>query len=185
VKKIGDCTLAVWSRVLAQLPSARLRVQSLTLTHAEAVSKMQERMKAAGIDIARVDLHGGAPREEYLASYGEVDVMLDTFPFPGGTTTAEALWMGVPTVTLSGNSLVTRQGASMMRCVGLGDWVATSEQQYVEIALASVNDLKSLDKLRATLRSRALASPLFDAAKFARNLEDAFWGMAGAKRMSC
>jgi protein O-GlcNAc transferase len=181
VKKIGDRTLAIWSQVLARLPSARLRLQSLALTHPDAISKMQERMTAAGIDITRVDLHGGVPREDYLASYGEVDVILDSVPFPGGTTTAEALWMGVPTVTLTGNSLVTRQGASMLRCVGLGDWVATSEQEYVEIALARVNDLESLGDLRSGLRSRALASPLFDAARFARNLEDAFAAMARTK----
>ncbi len=103
--------------------------------------------------------------------------MLDTFPFPGGTTTAEALWMGVPTVTLTGNSLLARQGESMMRCVGLTDWVAASEEEYVEIAVERVEDLRRLRELRASLRSRALASPLFDAARFAKNLEDAFAGM--------
>jgi protein O-GlcNAc transferase len=181
LNKISDRTLALWSQVLARLPSARLRVQSLPLAFPDAVSNMQKRLTAAGIDIARVDLRGGALYEDYLDSYGEVDFVLDTFPFPGGTTTAEALWMGVPTLTLTGNSLLARQGESMMRSVGLGDWVAGSEQEYVEIALARAHDLDALAELRASLRARALASPLFDAVRFARNLENAFAAMVHAK----
>jgi len=181
LNKISDRTLVAWSRILARIPSARLRLQSLPLAYPEAVADMHKRLAAVDIDIARVDLYGGAPREDYLASYEEVDVVLDTFPFPGGTTTAEALWMGVPTVTLTGNSLLARQGECLMRCVGLGDWVAINEQEYVEIALARVSELDKLGELRAGLRSRSLASPLFDAARFARNLQDAFEGMARAK----
>jgi protein O-GlcNAc transferase len=180
LNKISDVTLAAWARVLARMPSARLRIQSLPLAFPEAVANMHKRLLAAGFDIARVDLHGGAPREDYLASYGEVDLVLDTFPFPGGTTTAEALWMGVPTVTVGGSSLLARQGESMLRCVGLDDWVARSAQEFVEVALAHANDPEALAELRAGLRSRALASPLFDAAKFARNLENAFIAMARA-----
>ncbi|WP_158289994.1 tetratricopeptide repeat protein [Ramlibacter sp. WS9] len=178
LNKINDRTLALWSKVLAQLPTSRLRLQSLPLAYGEAVANMKERLTAVGIDIARVDLHGGAPREAYLASYDEVDMILDTYPFPGGTTTAEALWMGVPTVTLTGHSLLARQGESLLRCVGLADWVASSEEEYVEIAAQHASDLKSLGEVRAGLRQRAINSPLFDSAKFARNLEDAFVGMA-------
>jgi protein O-GlcNAc transferase len=181
LSKISDGTLAAWSRVLARVPSARLRLQSTPLAFEEAIADMQRRLSASGIDVARVDFHGGAPREEYLASYNEVDVVLDTFPFPGGTTTAEALWMGVPTITLTGNSLLARQGEAMMRCVGLDDWVAADEQEYVEVAVARVGDLQKLGELRTGLRSRTLASPLFDAAKFARNLQDAFEGMVRTK----
>jgi protein O-GlcNAc transferase len=181
LNKISDRTLVAWSQVLARIPSARLRLQSLPLEYPDAVANMKTRLAGVGIDPARVDLHGGAPRDEYLASYEDVDVVLDTFPFPGGTTTAEALWMGVPTVTMTGGSLLARQGESLMRCVGLGDWVAANEQEYVEIALARVHNLEKLGELRASLRSRALASPLFDAPRFARNLEDAFAAMARAK----
>jgi protein O-GlcNAc transferase len=183
LSKISDRTLVAWAQVLARIPSARLRLQSTPLAYPEAVLNMQQRMAAAGIDVARVDLRGGTPREDYLASYGEVDVVLDTFPFPGGTTTAEALWMGVPTVTLTGNSLLARQGESMMRCVGLGEWVAPNEQEFVEVAVARVTDLERLAALRAGLRARALASPLFDAGRFARNLQDAFEGMARTKTL--
>jgi protein O-GlcNAc transferase len=185
LNKISDTTLVMWSQVLARLPTSRLRLQSLPLEYPDAVADMHRRMTLAGIDMSRVDLHGGTSREAYLASYGEVDVVLDTYPFPGGTTTAEALWMGVPTVTMSGDSLLARQGKSLLTCVGLAEWVANSESQYVDVALARVSDLTELAKLRASLRARALASPLFDATEFAKQLEDAFMGMTRQKAGSC
>jgi protein O-GlcNAc transferase len=89
--------------------------------------------------------------------------------------------MGVPTVTLAGNSLVSRQGETLMRCVGLEDWIARNEQEYVEIAVARANELEALAGLRGGLRARARTSPLFDATRFARNLETAFEAMARAK----
>lgn len=177
LNKINSRTLAVWSRILARMPSARLRIQSLPLTYPDAAASMRGRLVAAGIAADRIDLCGGASRDDYLASYSQVDVVLDTFPFPGGTTTAEALWMGVPTVTLSGDSLLARQGASLMRCVGLADWVAGDEDEFVEIAVSRTCDLPGLEALRAGLRGRALKSPLFDAARFARNLEEALTSM--------
>jgi protein O-GlcNAc transferase len=182
LSKISDRTLAAWSQVLARIPSARLRLQSKPLSYPEAILNVQQRLAQFDIDVARVDLYGETSREDYLASYGTVDVILDTFPFPGGTTTAEALWMGVPTVTVGGNSLLARQGESLMRCVGLGEWVAANEWEYVELAIALVSDLRELDELRAGLRSRALASPLFDATKFAQDLEVAFSEMMRANR---
>lgn len=177
LSKIGDGTLLLWAQVLARLPMARLRLQSLPLAFGASVVEIKKRLVLAGIDLDRVDIFGGASRDKYLAAYGEVDVVLDTFPFPGGTTTAEALWMGVPTVTLTGKSLLERQGESLLRCVGLEDWVATSEQEYVELVVQKVADLHLLAQLRADLRATVLASPLFDGATFAENLEHAFEGM--------
>ena len=176
--KISDATLATWADVLAMLPSARLRLQSRPLGHPETLVHMRTRLTQAKIDLTRVDLFGGSSREEYLKAYFDVDIVLDTFPFPGGTTTAEALWMGVPTITLTGNTLVARQGESMLGCVGLNDWIAHSEPDYVLLAIAKAADLDTLAQLRAGLRDVALQSPLFDAAAFAQNLALAFHGMA-------
>lgn len=175
--KVTDATLTVWAQVLDSLPTARLRLQLRGFEFAASVKRMHERLTAAKIDIARVELVGTESFEAYLNSYGEVDLVLDTIPFPGGTTTAQALWMGVPTVTLRGNSLVTRQGESMLRCVGLDDWVADTEEDYVRIAAEKAADLDTLALLRASLRERFQASPLADAKRFARNLEAAFVGM--------
>lgn len=183
LSKVNDTTLALWSRVLAQLPTARLRLQSVPLGYPACVADTKRRLSLAQIDIDRVDLHGGVSRDAYLDAYAEVDVILDTFPFPGGTTTAEALWMGVPTVTLSGNTLLGRQGQSLLVCAGLADWVAHTEQEYVQLAVEKVGDLSQLAKLRAGLRTTVSTSPLFDAATFARNLEAAFEEMDNLKNV--
>ena len=117
------------------------------------------------------------PRVEYLAAHGDIDIILDTFPFAGGTTTCEALWMGVPTVTLAGDTMVGRQGASMLSCAGLADWIAVDSEDYVRKALSHASDLGKLAHLRAGLREQVLASPLFDGPRFARNFAAALWGM--------
>ena len=128
-------------------------------------------------DPARVTMLGAVSRQAYLAAHADVDLILDTFPYPGGTTTCEALWMGVPTLTLSGDSLLARQGASLLTAAGLEEWIATSESDYIDKAMELVDDLDKLAALRAGLREQMRASPLFDAKRFARNFEDALWGM--------
>jgi protein O-GlcNAc transferase len=104
-------------------------------------------------------------------------MILDTFPYPGGTTTCEALWMGVPTLTLAGDSLLARQGASLLMAAGLAEWVAASRQEYIAKAITLASNKSELAVLRAGLRQQVLASPLFDAPRFARHFEDALWGM--------
>ena len=139
--------------------------------------RFRTQLEAAGIDPSRVTLAGPLPREQYLASYAKVDMILDTFPYTGGTTTCEAMWMGVPTLTLRGNSMIGRQGASMLSCVGLQDWIAESEDDYVVKACAHAANIEKLNTLRLSLRARALASPLFDAPRFAKDWEDAVLAM--------
>jgi len=136
--------------------------------------ELLHRMSLASIDLARVSLTAGLHWEEYLADYKNVDILLDTFPYPGGTTTAEALWMGVPTVTLLGNTMLSRQGASMLSCLGLDDWIAQTEHEYVAKAIQFANDVPGLALLRAELRDRAIRSPLFNTRRFATNLQDCF-----------
>ena len=183
LSKMTHETLAVWSTILAQLPLARLRLQSRPLGFPEAVADIKKRLTLANIDVHRVDFFGGSSREEYLMSYAEVDVVLDTFPYPGGTTTAEALWVGVPTITLAGNTLLSRQGESMLRCLGLGDWVAHNEQEYIQIAFDKVSNLLALNDTRAGLRAKALASPLFDGVRFARGLTAVFRGIVNEEAL--
>lgn len=175
--KLNDAVLAAWSRILRALPQARLRVQNKQMGDAEARSRFLERCAHAGIDPARVDAAKPGSRADYLAAHAEVDLVLDTFPYPGGTTTCEALWMGVPTLTLAGTTMLGRQGAAMMRCVGLGDWVAADVDDYVAKAVSFAGRLDELARLRAGLRAQAARSPLFDAPRFARNLEKALLAM--------
>lgn len=174
--KISDDVLATWGEILGRVPGSRLRLQNRWLREQD-LHPVITRLNNLGIDSQRVTLHGLVPRNEYLQAYSQVDLLLDTFPYPGGTTTCEALWMGVPTVTLGGASLLARQGGSMMTVAGLADWVADSKAEYIEKAVAFAEDVQRLATLRATLRRQVAASPLFDAPLFARNLEDALWGM--------
>ena len=174
--KVNDDVLALWGRIFNALPRARLRLQTKQLYYLGEREHLLQRLASVGIAPERVTLEGPVPREDYLAAHAEVDIILDTFPYPGGTTTCEALWMGVPTVTLAGDTLLGRQGASLLTCVGLEDWIAQDKEEYVALAV-NATDVDRLAQLRASLRQRALASPLFDAPRFARSLEDALQGM--------
>lgn len=180
--KVGDEVLKVWSSILNALPDARLRWQCRQFGDPEVVTQLLERLQRCGIDPERVTFLSSTPRVKYLAAHAEVDLILDTFPFPGGTTTCEALWMGVPTLTLADNSLLSRQGASLLTAAGLSEWVATSKPDYIEKAIAMAIDLDKLASLRAGLRTQVLESPLFDAKRFARSLEEALWGMWQEKK---
>ena len=172
--KINDRTLKLWGQVLQAVPNSRLRLAVNQRKDDAFQQQFSQRLAGAGIDPARVTLVGPVPRGQYLASYSEVDLILDTFPYAGGTTTCEALWMGVPTLTLNGSSMIARQGAAMLTCVGLDAWIAVDEADYVVKAVAHAADTRGLSNLRTTLRERSLASALFDAPRFARNLEQAF-----------
>lgn len=173
--KINDRVVALWKRVLDAVPASLLRLQNGRFDEEQQVLRMRERLQAAGIDLRRVFLASNLAREHYLGQCAEVDVLLDTFPYPGGTTTAEAIWMGVPTLTLATPGMLGRQGQAMLENVGLGDWVAHSEDEYVAKAAALAANrpaaVATLRALRKNLRETARTSPLFDAATFAADLE--------------
>ena len=175
--KVNVRTLQLWARVLDALPHARIRVQDKHLDFPGPRAEFSRRLAEAGIASARVELFGRTSRASYLASYADVDIGLDTAPFTGGTTTCEALWMGVPTVTLAGMSLIGRQGASLMNAAGLPDWIAADEDAYVRLAIERASDIAALAKLRASLRERVRASPLCDALQFASDFADALHAM--------
>ncbi|WP_235189770.1 tetratricopeptide repeat protein [Methylotenera sp. L2L1] len=175
--KAGDDVLALWAAVMLALPNAKLRWQCKSFGDADVTADMVARFAKLGVSADRLTLLGSVSREAYFVAHHEVDVILDTFPYPGGTTTCEALWMGVPTLTLAGDSLIARQGASMLSAAGLADWVAKTKDEYLDKALSLCSDLNQLANLRAGLRAQALASPLFDAERFAKNMETALWEM--------
>ena len=167
LSKINDRVLKAWVQVMAGVPHSRLRLQIRDLDLPGVRERLLGSILQAGIPMARVTLLAGVSVNEYLAAHHEIDIILDTFPYPGGTTTAEALWMGVPTVTLQGNSLLARQGASMLANAGLPDWIADSEDAYVKRAIHFASDLDALAVLRGQMRQQVLASPLFDSPRFA------------------
>lgn len=175
--KINDAVIGLWARVLAAIPDARLRLQNKQLGDADVAKRFMERLKVHGVPPERVSLHGGANRRDYLAAHAEVDIILDTSPYPGGTTTCEALWMGVPTLTLLGNHFIGRQGAGLLHAAGLGDWVAKSDDEYCQKAVEFGSDLTALASLRKGLRDRVAVSPLFDGERFAGHFEEVLWVM--------
>ncbi|MES2014126.1 MAG: tetratricopeptide repeat protein [Pseudomonadota bacterium] len=175
--KAGDDVLALWAEVMLALPNSKLRWQCKSFADPVVTDDLRRRLAQYGVHSDRLTLLGSVSRDAYLAAHAEVDVILDTFPYPGGTTTCEALWMGVPTLTLAGDTLIARQGASMMTAAGLSDWIAENKAEYVDKALLFSRDLEQLAKLRSQLRKQVLASPLFDADRFATNMEVALWEM--------
>lgn len=174
LSKINDNSLALWGRIFKALPQARLRVQNKQMNCATAQQKLFERFAQHGIAAEQIIIANEMPRADYLAAYSQVDIILDTFPFTGGTTTCEALWMGVPTITLLGNSMLARQGASLLSCVGLSEWIADNEREYLDKVVAFAANTELLIDLRAGLRATMLNSALTDAPRFAKHLEMAF-----------
>ncbi len=180
-RKINQGVLNCWSKILTACPHARLRIQSFSLDKTELKEQFIQRLTEAKIDLNRVELIGGITYSEYLDSYANIDIVLDTFPYPGGTTTAQALWMGVPTITLATTGMLGRQGEALLVNAGLSNWVTDSEAAYVEKAIywatADLNKRKELAALRAGLRERVIHTPVFDAQRFAVDFVDAIYGM--------
>ena len=165
--KITDATLHLWMQVLERIPSARLHIRCTQFGQEAMMTLFKSRLLDFGLSIERIELLPPVSYAAYLESYHTIDLMLDTIPFSGGTTTAEALWMGVPTLTLLGKTLIARQGASLMSAAALADWVADSEDDYVAKAIYWSQHLDKLAALRASLREQVRTSPLFDSPRFA------------------
>ncbi|MEO8224077.1 MAG: tetratricopeptide repeat protein [Gammaproteobacteria bacterium] len=177
--KVTPELIEIWSVILRGLPGSRLVLKGRLLAHGEARSRIAAAFAGAGIDPARVELRPWLPRASNpLAAYGDIDIALDTFPYNGTTTTFEALWMGVPVVSLGGRRHAARVGASILTHLGRSEWLAEDTNGYVRIALALAADLQSLDAVRAGLRAELAASTLMDAPAFARKIEAAFRELA-------
>lgn len=170
--KINRGVLQLWARVLKQVPSSRLLLKCPALTDATVQERVSTALQALGIGIERVDLLGHTPtRQEHLALYAKMDIALDTFPYNGTTTTCEALWMGVPVLSLVGERHAGRVGASLLNAAGLADWLADTPESFVAIAQAMAADVIRLSHLRESLRGQLAESPLCDAVGFVRRLE--------------
>jgi predicted O-linked N-acetylglucosamine transferase (SPINDLY family) len=175
--KLNAEVLSTWARILQQVPASRLLLKAKQFVESSVREQVVHQFEILGITPDRVSFEEASSRPDYLAAYHRVDITLDPFPFTGGTTTAESLWMGVPVLTLAGERMVERQGVGLLTNAGLPDWVAQDESDYVRRAIQHASDLQGLAELRGRLRAQVLASPVFDAPRMARNLEAAFRGM--------
>jgi protein O-GlcNAc transferase len=171
--KLSDATLSLWARLLARLPDSRLVLKNKNLFASRVLSERVRGFFAAeGVAVDRLELRSAVePLDRHLANYAAIDVSLDPFPFNGSTATFEALWMGVPVVTLRGRHMAGRWSASMLAAIGLEDLVAEDEDSYLAIAAGLAADRSRLQALRASLRARLQGSPLMDGRRRARQLE--------------
>jgi predicted O-linked N-acetylglucosamine transferase (SPINDLY family) len=167
-KKVNQNVLALWAKVLQAVPQSHLLLLAPEGSPRKWVLEVLEGLNVSTSRVGFVDLQS---RSDYLATYNRIDIALDTFPYGGHTTSLDAYWMGVPVVTLVGNTIVGRAGLSLASNLGLIDWVAHSSDQFVAIATQFARAPQHLAQLRSVLRQKLLASPLMDAATFTRDLE--------------
>ena len=170
--KLSEAALALWARLLAELPQAHLFI--VTVPRGSASAALRERFQSLGIASGRLQIEAGVSPQRFHEMVARADIALDPFPYNGATTTLDSLWNGVPVVTLAGSSCVSRAGVSMLSNCGLSGLIAGSEEQYLAIARRLAEDPLTLQTLRAGLRARLLASPIMDAAGFTADLEAAY-----------
>ncbi|WP_292908950.1 tetratricopeptide repeat protein [Niveispirillum sp.] len=173
--KITPEVVALWSTLLKRVPTARLTLKSRSFADPTTLARYRNQFRDAGITDERVDLLPQIPdQSDHLRAYDRLDIALDPFPYNGTTTSCEALWMGVPVVTLLGTHHVARVTASLLHRIGLDDLVAPDMAAYVDIAARLASDLDRLETLRRTLRPLMQASPLCDPYGFAAQVEQAY-----------
>lgn len=178
LNKVDDRVVSCWAKLLHAVPEARLYLKTKTLGAPEVRERLLARFARCRVAADRLILDGQfANHDAHFRAYHQVDIALDPFPYPGITTTMEALWMGVPVLTMKGDRFISHQGETILHNAGLPEWIAADEEDYVAKAAAFARDTQALSALRQGLRERLLASPLCDAPRFARHLEEAFRGM--------
>jgi predicted O-linked N-acetylglucosamine transferase (SPINDLY family) len=172
--KITAETLAAWAEILRAVPGSHLLLKFGGLDDPAAQAPLRAALAARGVAGERVRFRGGTSAWDHLAAYADVDVALDPFPHGGGVTSLDGLWMGVPLVTLLGERVPGRMGASFLGALGLDTFVAKTVEEYVALAVRSAADVDGLADLRAALRGRLAASPLGDARAYCRAVEAAY-----------
>jgi protein O-GlcNAc transferase len=170
VMKITPATLSAWSIIMRASPGAHLLLRSPQFSEPGPRARFSDLLGQHGISPERLKLSGRAPHREFLATYNEIDIALDPFPYSGGLSTCEALYMGVPVLTRSGDIFAARHSVSHLANVGLHDWIADTTDDYIAKAKTLSADLPALAKIRASLRAQTTASPLCNAPLFGKNL---------------
>jgi protein O-GlcNAc transferase len=169
--KVNDPVLQLWARVMNAVPGSRLLINSPVGRARQWITRV---LGVGGIEASRLEFARFQPWPAYIEVYNRIDIALDPFPCNGGITTCDGLWMGVPVVTLHGQTAVGRAGSSILHNVGLPELIASSQDEYVKIAAELAGDLGRLEGIRRGLRDRLRRSPLMDAPQFARDVEGAY-----------
>lgn len=173
--KVTSTVIATWSQILKEVSGARLIMKARGLDDAVVVAGLREQFLSHGVPAAQVEYVGHTPSlEQHLGLYAKVDVALDTFPYNGTTTTCEALWMGVPVITLAGTSHAGRVGSSLLFRLGLDEFITDSTAAYIKLAVEQAGQMEGLACLRSGMRKRMEDSSLTNASLFCRELEEAY-----------
>lgn len=173
IAKITDALLSCWTRILGRVDGSRLLLRSISFSDDAAIDEVRSRLEKAGFDLTRVDLRKPEGGAAFFESYNEIDIILDTFPYNGGTTTCFATFMGVPVVSLYGRSLISRMGLSILSNLGVPELAQDSEDGYVEGAISLAANRPLLDDFKQTARARFRRSALGDGRRFAAQFEQA------------
>jgi len=176
--KLHPELLRTWSRILHAVPDARLLIKNRALQSPAVQAVVRDTLARFGVESARVELRGPSPHRALLAEYADIDIALDSFPYNGGLTSCECLWMGVPIVALESQRMIGRQTAAMLRLLGFEDWIAASVDAYVVLAKQKAGDRSGIASVRAELRRRMATSPLCDGRRFAGDLEELYRAVA-------
>jgi protein O-GlcNAc transferase len=171
--KLNDQVLDVWAHVLLAVPHSRLVLKWRTLNDPQFCAQLISAFAGRGIPPDRIELRRPSPHLEMLAEYGDIDIALDPFPFTGGLTSCEALWMGVPVITWPQSRAVSRQTFALLSAIGLTQFVACSAQDYVQKATDAALNTSQLKDIRENLRTQMLQSPMMQVQAFTTSLEDA------------
>jgi len=177
VPKLTPRTLSLWAQILKAVPDSRLLLKAPSFSDGGAVRLFGERLQKLGVDLARVEFRGPTGLTDMMAEYADVDIALDPVPYNGGTTSLQAMWMGVPVVTQRGHHFVSRMGASFMTAAGLPEWVAEVDAGYVRVAVQMAQDRAALLDLKRGLRDRLKTRRGWDVVVHTRAMEKAFEGM--------
>jgi len=178
--KITDQVIASWSRILLGVPGSRLLLRNRALGQGSNRTDILARFAANGIDAARLTLEGGGAHFEFLRTYDRIDIALDAFPYNGGTSTAEAIWQGVPLLTFNGDRWASRTSRSILMEAGLGDWVAADQPGFEAMAMRLGLAPAGLAAIREGLRAKVAASPACDTEALCRALEAIYRDEIGA-----
>jgi len=172
--KLNQHTFALWAKILHAISDAKLVIQNKSLKSVAIQHTLRNRFAELGIAPERLIVRESVPYTDYLKAYDQIDIALDSYPFNGGATTCDALWMGIPVVTLVGDRSVSRMGLSILSTVGLTELITYTQQEYIERTIKLAGDLDHLQALRTGMRDRMQASPLLNGIRFTRHLEAAY-----------
>lgn len=170
--KVTDEVLIVWQQILRQVKNSRLILKSKGFSSQDVCDEVYRRLINVGIHVERVELRPFT--EKHLQEYADIDIALDSFPYTGGATTCEALYMGVPVITLCGNRHGSKFGYSILKNIGLDDWIAYDKKEYIEKTVAFAKNLPLLEKIRKTLRKQMQESTLMNQQQYMKELENKY-----------